>query len=236
MLLEEVNGCSSFTKSPVPSSERLQISLPKSNKVLTSGTEKNSCSFLSTVDYDTSGPRKPCSGTSYGRRPRGTFPNSHRFQLVISKAPSGDLLDKHSTLFSNRHLPFTPRTLKTEAKSFLSQYRYYTPAKRKKDFTDQRIEAETQTELSRYGTSTASCKTSRSGRNEVMLLILHHVPYVPCEWNEISVTFPFACVTRTVRVIVEKLSSYSTCHAPYKHECSIYVCCFKHGTRIRVCL
>ncbi|XP_015979286.2 spermatogenesis-associated protein 7 isoform X2 [Rousettus aegyptiacus] len=150
MLLEEVNGYSSFTKSPVPSSERLQISIPKSNKVLTSGTEKNSCSFLSSMDYATSGPRKPCFGTSYGRRPRGTFPNSHRFQLVISKAPSGDLLDKHSTLFSNRHLPFTPRTLKTEAKSFLSQYRYYTPAKRKKDFTDQRIEAETQTELSSF--------------------------------------------------------------------------------------
>lgn len=189
MLLEEVNGYSSFTKSPVPSSERLQISIPKSNKVLTSGTEKNSCSFLSSMDYATSGPRKPCFGTSYGRRPRGTFPNSHRFQLVISKAPSGDLLDKHSTLFSNRHLPFTPRTLKTEAKSFLSQYRYYTPAKRKKDFTDQRIEAETQTELSRYGSSTANSKPSGSYRNEIILLILYHVPYVPFEWNEVSVTF-----------------------------------------------
>ncbi|XP_006925697.1 spermatogenesis-associated protein 7 isoform X2 [Pteropus alecto] len=159
MLLEEVNGYPSFTKSPVPSSERLQISLPKSNKVLTSGTEKNSCSFLSSVDYATSGPRKPCSGTSYGRRPRGTFPNSHRFQLVISKAPSGDLLDKHSALFSNRHLPFTPRTLKTEAKSFLSQYRYYTPAKRKKDFTDQRIEAETQTELSSFKSDLETVET-----------------------------------------------------------------------------
>ncbi|KAB1278215.1 Spermatogenesis-associated protein 7 [Camelus dromedarius] len=150
MLIEEVSGFQSFTRSPVTSSERLHLSLPKSNKVLTNGAEKNSSSSLSSMDYAASGPRKSCSGTSYGKGPRGTFPNSHRFQLVISKAPSGDLLDKHSELFSNRHLPFTPRTLKTEAKSFLSQYRYYTPAKRKKDFSDQRLEAETQTELSSF--------------------------------------------------------------------------------------
>ncbi|XP_007462792.1 PREDICTED: spermatogenesis-associated protein 7 isoform X2 [Lipotes vexillifer] len=150
LLIEEVNGFPSFKRSPVTSSERLHLNPPKSNKVLTNGTEKNSSSFLSSMDHAASGPRKSYSGTSYGRRPRGTSLNSQRFQLVISKAPSGDLLDKHSELFSNRHLPFTPRTLKTEAKSFLSQYRYYTPAKRKKDFTDQQIEAETQTELSSF--------------------------------------------------------------------------------------
>uniref|UniRef100_A0A2I3LZQ6 Spermatosis associated 7 n=1 Tax=Papio anubis TaxID=9555 RepID=A0A2I3LZQ6_PAPAN len=148
MLKEEMNGFSSFARSLVPSSERLHLSLHKSDKVITNGPEKNSSSSPSSVDYAASGPRKPGSGTLYGRRPRSTFPNSHRFELVISKAPSGDLLDKHAELFSNKQLPFTPRTLKTEAKSFLSQYRYYTPAKRKKDFADQRIEAETQTELS----------------------------------------------------------------------------------------
>lgn len=148
-----MNGYSSFARSPGTS---------KSNKVLTSGAEKSSSPFLSSVGY-TAAPRRLRSGTSSGRRPRSTFPDSHQFRLVILKASSGDLLDKHSELFSNRHLPFTPRTLKTEAKSYLSQYRYYTPARRRKAVTDQRIEAETQTELSRYGTSNS--KHSGSCRN-----------------------------------------------------------------------
>nr|XP_026257271.1 spermatogenesis-associated protein 7 isoform X2 [Urocitellus parryii] len=150
VLIEEMNGSPSFEQSLVPSSERLHLSLPKSDKSLMNGVE-NSRSSPSCIDYVASSPRKPCSGNMYGRRPRSTFPNSRRFQLVISKAPSRDLLDKHSELFSNnKQLPFTPRTLKTEAKSFLSQYRYYTPAKRKKNFTEQRMEAETQTELSSF--------------------------------------------------------------------------------------
>ncbi|XP_008842007.1 spermatogenesis-associated protein 7 isoform X3 [Nannospalax galili] len=148
-VLIEVNRFPSFSKSLISSSNGLYVSQPKADNIVMNSIENSSAS-PSIIDYAASGPRNLSSGPGCDRKPKSSYPSTHRFQLVISKASSGDLLEKHSDLFSNKQLPFTPRTLKTEAKSFLSQYRYYTPARRKKNFPDQQIDAETQTELSSF--------------------------------------------------------------------------------------
>ncbi|XP_021057788.1 spermatogenesis-associated protein 7 isoform X3 [Mus pahari] len=154
VLIEEMTKYPPFSKSLIPSSEGLHLSLPESSKMLMSGTQKHA---------STSPSRYSGCGHSCDRRPR----SAHQFQVVIAKTPSGDLLEKHSDLFSNKQSPFTPRTLKTEAKSFLSQYRYYTPAKRRKDFSDQRMEAETQTELSSFNSELGTAEKMSSKDSEV---------------------------------------------------------------------
>ncbi|KAM9466519.1 spermatogenesis-associated protein 7 isoform 2-T2 [Clarias gariepinus] len=52
------------------------------------------------------------------------------FQDPTQKTYSGDVLLKHAHCFTQEK-PFIPRTLKTDCKSSLSTYRYYTPANRK---------------------------------------------------------------------------------------------------------
>lgn len=107
----------------------------------------NSNSSVST----SSTPRKrsglPCSSTN-------SFVSvSHlqRCQGSNSQVCSGDLLVRHSEFFTDGQKPFTPRTLISDAKSFLSEYRYYTPARRKrKNHCKQHVEAQTQTDVIRY--------------------------------------------------------------------------------------
>ncbi|XP_035183148.1 spermatogenesis-associated protein 7 [Oxyura jamaicensis] len=79
---------------------------------------------------------------------------SQRHQERNSKVYSGDLLDRHSELFTGSQKPFTPRTLISDAKSVLSEYRYYTPARRKrKNRCKRHVEAETQTDVISFPTT-----------------------------------------------------------------------------------
>uniref|UniRef100_A0A674K134 Spermatosis associated 7 n=1 Tax=Terrapene triunguis TaxID=2587831 RepID=A0A674K134_9SAUR len=134
------------------SSDRQGLDLPNPAKCVRKDTRKTSNSSVSV-----SSPQRKYSGVSYSSSAESVMniSPSHKHQDTESKVYSGDLLDRHSDHFTDSHQPFTPRTLKSDAKSFLSQYRYYTPAKRKKkDPPKQQVEAETQTDLS----SACSCQ------------------------------------------------------------------------------
>ncbi|NXP04880.1 SPAT7 protein, partial [Thinocorus orbignyianus] len=105
-------------------------------------TRKNSQNRSST-------PRKS-SGLSCSRSTDSFVSTSHsqRHQGSNSRVFSGDLLERHSEFFTGSRKPFTPRTLISDAKSSLSEYRYYTPARRKrKSHCKQHTEAQTQTDV-----------------------------------------------------------------------------------------
>uniref|UniRef100_A0A4W3H8I6 Spermatogenesis-associated protein 7 n=1 Tax=Callorhinchus milii TaxID=7868 RepID=A0A4W3H8I6_CALMI len=72
------------------------------------------------------------------------------FQDPHQKTYSGDVLEKHAHHFTDGHQPFTPRILKNEAQSFLSQYRFYTPVQKKQKSRKILIEQETQTDFDSF--------------------------------------------------------------------------------------
>ncbi|NXU73099.1 SPAT7 protein, partial [Oreotrochilus melanogaster] len=93
----------------------------------------------------------------------GSFVNishSQRCQGIKSKVCCGDLLHRHSEFFTDSRKPFTPRTLISDAKPFLSDYRYYTPARKKRrNHSKQHVEAQTQTDVISFPSADKASET-----------------------------------------------------------------------------
>uniref|UniRef100_A0A7M4EG16 Spermatosis associated 7 n=1 Tax=Crocodylus porosus TaxID=8502 RepID=A0A7M4EG16_CROPO len=134
-------------------SDRQGLDVSSPTKCDRKDTQKTSNASASKSSVSNSSPLRKHSEVSYSFSADSVMSvgHSHTQQEAECKLYSGDLLDKHSDLFTDNQQPFTPRTLKSEAKSFLSEYRYYTPAKRKrKNIRKQQVEAETQTDVSSF--------------------------------------------------------------------------------------
>ncbi|XP_026704900.1 spermatogenesis-associated protein 7 [Athene cunicularia] len=115
----------------------------KISRNTSNASNSNSSVSMSSTPRKRSGLSCSCSTDSFV-----SINRSQRCQGSNSKVCSGDLLNRHSEFFTDRQKPFTPRTLISDAKSFLSEYRYYTPARRKrKNHCKQHVEAQTQTDV-----------------------------------------------------------------------------------------
>ncbi|XP_053132546.1 spermatogenesis-associated protein 7 isoform X3 [Hemicordylus capensis] len=139
-----------YVSDSLSTTEKPSMDLPSPEKSARKATQKTSNISISSVSTSSLlrlHSKISCCSASDGIMSK----HSPKAQNTESKISSGDLLDKHSEHFTNTQQPFTPRTLKSDAKSFLSQYRYYMPAKRKiKDIPKQLVEAETQTDISSF--------------------------------------------------------------------------------------
>ncbi|XP_048048142.1 spermatogenesis-associated protein 7 [Megalobrama amblycephala] len=117
----------------------------------TSGTPANHFRSASELSYRSPNPHwqdaGPSCATSASQR------GYKSFQDPTQKTYSGDVLLKHAHRFTPEK-PFTPRTLKSDHKPMLLQYRYYTPPRRK-------VEEEKSSSVIRQETRHGSTRSKR---------------------------------------------------------------------------
>ncbi|NXS58341.1 SPAT7 protein, partial [Brachypteracias leptosomus] len=152
-------------------------------------------SNVSNSSVSTSSTRRKCSGLSCSCSTDSFVSISHsqRCQGTKSKVCSGDLLDRHTEFFTNSRKPFTPRTLISDAKSFLSEYKYYTPARRKrKNHCKQYVEAQTQTDLISFPPADKASKRKVTTQQQKITQKAEHGRYAVDKPERRIAAFPYS--------------------------------------------
>ncbi|KAM9555802.1 spermatogenesis-associated protein 7 isoform 1-T1 [Guaruba guarouba] len=161
------------------------------------GSRNTSNSSVSTSSTPRKRSELPCSCSSDSSV---SISRSQRRQGSNSKARSGDLLDRHSEFFTHSRKPFTPHILVSDAKSFLSGYRYYNPAQRKRkteNHCKQHVEAQTQTDVISYPSADKAFDREVTAEQQKSMLKAEDRRYTVQEPERRIAAFPYSFLRET---------------------------------------